>query len=49
MSGKIVSNLHAKIKCNLNDNSYLGETQKNNFQFFSLRFEMLGKFNLNYI
>ena len=24
---------HAKIRCNLNDISYLSETQKNNFQF----------------
>ena len=49
MSGKFLSNLHAKISCNLNDISYLGETQKNNFQFSSLRYEMLGKLNLNYI
>ena len=24
---------HAKIRCNLNDISYVSETQKNNFQF----------------
>ena len=24
---------HAKIRCNLNNISYLSETQKNNFQF----------------
>ena len=28
---------HAKIRCNLNDISYLGETQKNNFQFLKLQ------------
>ena len=37
MYGKITSNLHegfhAKIRCNLNDISYLSESQKNNFQF----------------
>ena len=26
---------HAKIRCNLNDISYLSETQKNNFQFLN--------------
>ena len=31
MSGKF--GFHAKIRCNLNDISYLSETQKNNFQF----------------
>ena len=39
MSGKLhliclkTEGLHAKIRCNLNDISYLSETQKNNFQF----------------
>ena len=37
MSGKLhrkkTEVFHAKIKCNLNDISYLSETQKNNFQF----------------
>ena len=39
MSRKIKSNLqkaeglNAKIRCNVNDISYLNETQKNNFQF----------------
>ena len=39
MSGKLhlicmkTEGFHAKIRCNLNDNSYLSETQKNNFQF----------------
>ena len=39
MSGKLhlicmkTEGFHAKIRCNLNDISYLGETQKNNFQF----------------
>ena len=28
---------HAKIRCNLNDISYLSETQKNNFQFLLLQ------------
>ena len=28
---------HAKIRCNLNDISYLSETQKNNFQFLKLQ------------
>ena len=32
--GKITSfGFHAKIRCNLNDISYLSKTQKNNFQF----------------
>ena len=26
---------HAKTRCNINDISYLSETQKNNFQFFT--------------
>ena len=30
---KITFSFHAKIRCNLNDISYLSETQKNNFQF----------------
>ena len=40
MSGKLhlicmkTKGFHAKIRCNLNDISYLSETQKNNFQFF---------------
>ena len=39
MSGKLhlicmkTKGFHAKIGCNLNDISYLSETQKNNFQF----------------
>ena len=42
MSGKLhlicmktegTEGFHAKIRCNLNDISYLSETQKNNFQF----------------
>ena len=39
MSGKLhlicmkPEGFHAKIRCNLNDISYLSETQKNNFQF----------------
>ena len=40
MSGKLhlicmktEEGFHAKIRCNLNDISYLSETQKNNFQF----------------
>ena len=38
MSGKLhlictkTKGFHAKIRCNLNDVSYLSETQKNNFQ-----------------
>ena len=28
-----ISGFHAQIRCNLNDISYLSETQKNNFQF----------------
>ena len=28
---------HAKIRCYLNDISYLSETQKNNFQFLKLQ------------
>ena len=39
---------HAKIICNLNDISYLSETQKNNFQFLQLQllslFFLLGIF-----
>ena len=30
---KPVEGFHAKIRCNLNDISYLSETQKNYFQF----------------
>ena len=36
MSGKlhlICMKSEAKIRCNLNDISYLSETQKNNFQY----------------
>ena len=39
MSGKLhlicmkTEGFHAKIRCNLNDISYISETQKNNFQF----------------
>ena len=39
MSGKLhlicmkTEGFHAKIRCNLNDISYLSETQKNYFQF----------------
>ena len=39
MSGKLrlicmkTEGFHAKIRCILNDISYLSETQKNNFQF----------------
>ena len=37
MSGKLhliyTEGFDAKIRCNLNDISYLSETQKNNFQF----------------
>ena len=39
MSGKLhlicikTEGFHAKIRCYLNDISYLSETQKNNFQF----------------
>ena len=41
MSGKLhlilmkteTKGFHAKIICNLNDISYLSETEKNNFQF----------------
>ena len=38
MSGKLhlicmKTGFHAKIRCNLNDISYLSETQKNKFQF----------------
>ena len=34
MSGKLnLIGFHAKIRCNLNDISYLSETQKNTFQF----------------
>ena len=39
MSGKLhlicmkTEGFHAKIRCNLNDISYLSETQKNSFQF----------------
>ena len=42
MSGKLhlicmkTEGFHAKIRCNLNDISYLSETQKNNFQFLLL-------------
>ena len=32
-----VEGFHAKIRCNLNDISYLSETQKNNFQFLYLQ------------
>ena len=36
MSGKLhlicMNGFHAKIRCNLNNISYLSETQKNNFQ-----------------
>ena len=41
MSGKLhlicmkTEGFHAKIRCNLNDISYLSETQKNNFQFLN--------------
>ena len=41
MSGKLhlicmkTKGFHAKIRCNLNDISYLSETQKNNFQFLN--------------
>ena len=43
MSGKLHlicmknEGFHAKIRCNLNDISYLSETQKNNFQFLYLQ------------
>ena len=43
MSGKLhlicmkTEGFHAKIRCNLNDISYLTETQKNNFQFLQLQ------------
>ena len=43
MSGKLhlicmkTEGFHAKIRCNLNDISYLSETQKNNFQFLYLQ------------
>ena len=43
MSGKLhlicmkTEGFHAKIRCNLNDISYLSETQKNTFQFLSLQ------------
>ena len=42
MSGKLhlicmkTEGFHAKIRCNLNNISYLSETQKNNFQFLLL-------------
>ena len=43
MSGKLhlicmkTEGFHAKIRCNLNDISYLSETQKNNFQYLLLQ------------
>ena len=43
MSGKLhlicikTEGFHAKIRCNLNDISYLSETKKNNFQFLLLQ------------
>ena len=33
LSMKHFEGFHAKIRCNLNDISYLSETQKNYFQF----------------
>ena len=44
MSGKLhlicmkTEGFHAKIRCNLNDISYLSETQKNYFQLFNYNF-----------
>ena len=44
MSGKLhlicmkTEGFHAKIRCNLNDISYLSETQKNNFNSYNYNF-----------
>ena len=46
MSGKLhltmkAEGFYAKIRCYLNDISYLSETQKNNFQFLELQLLLL--------
>ena len=51
MSGKLhlicmkTEGFHAKIRCNLNDISYLSETQKNNFRLQLLLYSFLFSIN----